>query len=75
MDFICKFEMHPFTQVGCIVSICGTQASWDTPGRSRHIGLDFPHFLPSPAGHSPPAPDLLYPSKHPSRWDMDLLPE
>ena len=26
MDFICKFEMHPFTQVGCIVSICGTQA-------------------------------------------------
>ena len=20
--------MHPFTQVGCIVSICGTQAMW-----------------------------------------------
>lgn len=25
-NFICKFEMHPFTQVGCIVSIYGTQA-------------------------------------------------
>ena len=33
MDFICKFEMHPFTQVGCIVSICGTQAIED----SQHI--------------------------------------
>ena len=26
-NFICKFEMHPFTQVGCIVSIYGTQVS------------------------------------------------
>ena len=26
MNFIYKFEMHPFTQVGCIVSIYGTQA-------------------------------------------------
>lgn len=26
-NFICKFEMHPFTQVGCIVSIYGTQAT------------------------------------------------
>lgn len=24
--FICKFEMHPITQFGCIVSIYGTQA-------------------------------------------------
>ena len=30
MNFICKFEMHPFTQFGCIVSIYGTQASTDT---------------------------------------------
>lgn len=32
MDFICKFEMHPFTQVGCIVSIYGTQAIALDPG-------------------------------------------
>lgn len=30
MNFICKFEMHPITQFGCIVSIYGTQASTDT---------------------------------------------
>ena len=26
-NFICKFEMHPFMQFGCIVSIYGTQAT------------------------------------------------
>ena len=33
MEFICKFEMHPITQLGCIVSIYGTQA---TPNKMYH---------------------------------------
>ena len=31
MEFICKFEMHPITQLGCIVSIYGTQARKHQP--------------------------------------------
>lgn len=35
MDFVWKFEMHPFTQVGCIVSIYGTQAKLYTDSERR----------------------------------------
>ena len=49
MDFICKFEMHPFTQVGCIVSIYGTQARLATPIKGNlqpysKNSLDYRHW-------------------------------
>ena len=49
MEFICKFEMHPITQLGCIVSIYGTQASWGNPERSHHIGWDLLYGWKTPA--------------------------
>ena len=37
-NFIGKFEMHPFTQFGCIVSIYGTQAKGNRQPEQYHTG-------------------------------------
>lgn len=55
-NFIGKFEMHPFTQFGCIVSIYGTQASWGSLQKSHRSRPSFPPARPAPGGRPPPAP-------------------